>query len=354
MHSQHGNRRRDTGQTAPPCMPDNSFSEGEERCQEETEQVLWDKDHETGRAAGYCSGSTVPGYASSPGGGAGRGPWTRRSGRTRRRTRMAKHVPCPRGLTGWQRSMAAQPAPESPVADTERPSGGGTRVTSSPGRADGRCTQSDPTANRGNCRISLARERQQASAGKLNGWPFPLLVIEAGRPRVPWWSTSTEIREYRQESRMGAPHQDRPHSNSHSVLHHAPLFANKWNPDFLSPIITRFHSQKSELSMRIAVASGKGGTGKDGRSPATWPLVASRMGRGVAYVDCDVEEPNGHIFLRPEIDETRSIDKPVPTIDPSRCKSLRCVQSNLPLRGDRMPAQADPRLPGIVPCLRWV
>lgn len=70
--------------------------------------------------------------------------------------------------------------------------------------------------------------------------------------------------------------------------------------------------------MRIAVASGKGGTGKT-TIATNLAHVASRTGRAVAYVDCDVEEPNGHIFLQPEIDETRSIDKPVPMVDPSRC-----------------------------------
>jgi MinD superfamily P-loop ATPase len=70
--------------------------------------------------------------------------------------------------------------------------------------------------------------------------------------------------------------------------------------------------------MRIAIASGKGGTGKT-TVATNLAHVAARSGRSVAYLDCDVEEPNGHIFLRPQIEETRSIDKPVPVVDQSLC-----------------------------------
>ena len=48
-------------------------------------------------------------------------------------------------------------------------------------------------------------------------------------------------------------------------------------------------------------------------------LVASSNGHQVAYLDCDVEEPNGHIFLPPENTVTRSIDKRVPQVDADRC-----------------------------------
>lgn len=52
--------------------------------------------------------------------------------------------------------------------------------------------------------------------------------------------------------------------------------------------------------MRIAIASGKGGTGKTLISTS---LVAlwSEQGWTVTYVDADAEEPNGHLFLKPEI-----------------------------------------------------
>ena len=51
--------------------------------------------------------------------------------------------------------------------------------------------------------------------------------------------------------------------------------------------------------MQVAIASGKGGTGKTTlASNLAW--TASELGHAVTYLDCDVEEPNGHLFLRPE------------------------------------------------------
>jgi len=70
--------------------------------------------------------------------------------------------------------------------------------------------------------------------------------------------------------------------------------------------------------MRIAVASGKGGTGKT-TIAANLAKVASRDGRRVVYVDCDVEEPNGHLFLKPSIENRRLVGRPVPSVDLSRC-----------------------------------
>jgi len=70
--------------------------------------------------------------------------------------------------------------------------------------------------------------------------------------------------------------------------------------------------------MRIAVAGGKGGTGKT-TFATSLALASSRAGRAVAYVDCDVEEPNGHIFLRPEIRCSRDVEVTVPEVDLSRC-----------------------------------
>ncbi len=70
--------------------------------------------------------------------------------------------------------------------------------------------------------------------------------------------------------------------------------------------------------MRIAIASGKGGTGKT--TIATNLAVAlAETGARVAYVDCDVEEPNGRLFLKPTIRTTREVSIPVPAVDASRC-----------------------------------
>lgn len=69
---------------------------------------------------------------------------------------------------------------------------------------------------------------------------------------------------------------------------------------------------------KIAVASGKGGTGKT-TVATNLAFVASRNGQSVAYVDCDVEEPNGHIFLKPEISDSRPVGTLIPQIDDELC-----------------------------------
>jgi MinD superfamily P-loop ATPase len=81
-----------------------------------------------------------------------------------------------------------------------------------------------------------------------------------------------------------------------------------------------------EKPMKIAVASGKGGTGKT-TVATNLAVVAARAGRGVAYLDCDVEEPNGYIFLKPTISETKPIGCLVPEVDEAVCISCgKCGQ----------------------------
>jgi len=70
--------------------------------------------------------------------------------------------------------------------------------------------------------------------------------------------------------------------------------------------------------MKIAIASGKGGTGKTTLA-TNLVRVISGTGRSVAYLDCDVEEPNGHIFLKPVISETKAVGVLVPKVDESKC-----------------------------------
>ncbi len=70
--------------------------------------------------------------------------------------------------------------------------------------------------------------------------------------------------------------------------------------------------------LKIAVASGKGGTGKTTvATNLTW--VASGNGQNVAYVDCDVEEPNGHLFLNPQISVSEPAIRLVPEVDEAKC-----------------------------------
>ncbi|MGA1874281.1 MAG: ATP-binding protein [bacterium] len=75
--------------------------------------------------------------------------------------------------------------------------------------------------------------------------------------------------------------------------------------------------------MIIAVASGKGGTGK---TTIATNLVLSLEG-SVRLLDCDVEEPNAHLFLKPRIESTTSIGIPVPCVDELRCTACgKCGQ----------------------------
>jgi len=72
--------------------------------------------------------------------------------------------------------------------------------------------------------------------------------------------------------------------------------------------------------MRIAVASGKGGTGKTTvATNLAW--TAAHTGRSVAYLDCDVEEPNGALFLKPRVTETRPVEVSIPAVDAGKCTS---------------------------------
>jgi len=70
--------------------------------------------------------------------------------------------------------------------------------------------------------------------------------------------------------------------------------------------------------MKVAIASGKGGTGKTTAATSLAYLAASDGG-SVAYLDCDVEEPNGHLFLRPTIRREEPICRLIPVVDSSRC-----------------------------------
>ena len=73
--------------------------------------------------------------------------------------------------------------------------------------------------------------------------------------------------------------------------------------------------------MKLAILSGKGGTGKTFLSVN----LAVSAGRA-AYLDCDVEEPNGRLFLRPEGVTRETVSTPLPAFDPERCGGCRrCV-----------------------------
>lgn len=68
--------------------------------------------------------------------------------------------------------------------------------------------------------------------------------------------------------------------------------------------------------MIIAVASGKGGTGK---TFVSTNLALSIGKEDIQFLDCDVEEPNAHIFLKPEVISKSPVNVLVPNIDEENC-----------------------------------
>jgi MinD superfamily P-loop ATPase len=69
--------------------------------------------------------------------------------------------------------------------------------------------------------------------------------------------------------------------------------------------------------MIISVASGKGGTGKT--LVATSLALSLKDRERVQLLDCDVEEPNAHIFLKPVLNSREPVCIPVPKVDEGKC-----------------------------------
>ena len=73
--------------------------------------------------------------------------------------------------------------------------------------------------------------------------------------------------------------------------------------------------------MKIAVLSGKGGTGKTLVS-----VNLAAVADEAVYIDCDVEEPNGHLFFKPADITSEKISVKIPVVDESLCNGCRvCV-----------------------------
>jgi len=71
--------------------------------------------------------------------------------------------------------------------------------------------------------------------------------------------------------------------------------------------------------MIISVASGKGGTGKTTIAVNLALGLAKDEEKNVQFLDCDVEEPNAHLFLEPVITNSESVEIPVPKINDKKC-----------------------------------
>ncbi|TFZ41675.1 ATPase [Soehngenia longivitae] len=70
--------------------------------------------------------------------------------------------------------------------------------------------------------------------------------------------------------------------------------------------------------MKIAVLSGKGGTGKTFVS-----VNLATVAKTSTYIDCDVEEPNGHLFFKPEKIQEEEITVQIPKVDNELCNGCR-------------------------------
>lgn len=78
--------------------------------------------------------------------------------------------------------------------------------------------------------------------------------------------------------------------------------------------------------MKVAVLSGKGGAGKTYVSTNLALAAASNTEEIVRYLDCDVEEPNGHLFLKPTDIKKSIVYRRLPVFDMNKCDGCRkCV-----------------------------
>ncbi len=79
--------------------------------------------------------------------------------------------------------------------------------------------------------------------------------------------------------------------------------------------------------MRIAIASGKGGTGKTTVATNLAFYLKHFDNTDVTLIDCDVEEPNSHIFLRPDCQEPKVVTVPVPVVQEDLCTACgKCAE----------------------------
>lgn len=74
--------------------------------------------------------------------------------------------------------------------------------------------------------------------------------------------------------------------------------------------------------MKVAVLSGKGGTGKT--------LVATNLSfstENTFYLDCDVEEPNGHLFFNSPIMNVFDVTLPITKVIHDKCNGcMKCLE----------------------------
>ena len=78
------------------------------------------------------------------------------------------------------------------------------------------------------------------------------------------------------------------------------------------------HAQPLIGRLTVAVASGKGGTGKT-LVAINLAVAAARSGSPVTLVDCDADAPNDALFLPTTSPQVREVTVPVPVVNPDAC-----------------------------------
>jgi len=71
--------------------------------------------------------------------------------------------------------------------------------------------------------------------------------------------------------------------------------------------------------MIISIASGKGGTGKTTVATNLALFLSGEKSQDIQFLDCDVEEPNAYIFLKPKIEKARPVSLLIPNVDQKKC-----------------------------------
>ena len=77
--------------------------------------------------------------------------------------------------------------------------------------------------------------------------------------------------------------------------------------------------EKGRSPMIVSVASGKGGTGKTIIATSLALLLSEEKSQKIQFLDCDVEEPNAYIFLKPQIEKSQPVNILIPQVDKSKC-----------------------------------